>query len=225
MKKILISICMIISVVILTGCVNSDITLNIDKKGNASITAQILSSDYLINGINEKELKSNYDNVEKITEPGKTGYKITENLGNISNLKQNNSKGKEKFADLVSVKKEYSFLSNTYDINIKLKDYISKNMSDEEMGMLSLFGSGFDLNFNLNTPIELADSNANSNSKKDGIYTYNWNLNLSNLENIHVKAKIPNVQNIMIVSALGIILILGLAVFILKKRKNKINKQ
>lgn len=224
MKKILISICMIISVVILTGCVNSDITLNIDKKGNASITAQILSSDYLMNGINEKELKSNYDNVEKITEPGKTGYKITENLGNISNLKQNNSKGKEKFADLVSVKKEDSFLSNTYDINIKLKDYISKNMSDEEMGMLSLFGSGFDLNFNLNTPIELADSNANSNSKKDGIYTYNWNLNLSSLENIHVKAKIPNVQNIMILSALGIILILGLAVFILKKRKNKINK-
>lgn len=225
MKKILISICMIISVGILTGCINSDITLNIDKKGNASITAQILSSDYLMNGINEQELKSNYDNVEKITEPGKTGYKITENLGNISNLKQNNSEGKKKFADLVSVKKEDSFLSSTYDINIELKDYISENMSDEEMGMLSLFGSGFDLNFNLNTPIELAESNANSNSKKDGIYTYNWNLNLSNLENIHVKAKIPNVQNIIIVSALGIILILGLAVFILKKRKNKDNKE
>lgn len=224
MKKIFISICMIVSIFMLTGCVNSDITLNIDKKGNASVTAQILSSDYLMDGINEQELKSNYDNVKKITESGKTGYKITENLGNIADLKQNNSKGIEKFGDLVSVKKEDSFLSNTYDINIKLKDYISKNMSKEEMGMLNLFGSGFDLNFNLNTPIELVESNANSNSKKDGIYNYNWNLNLSNLENIHVKAKIPNVKNIVIISILGIVLILGLAIFILKKRKNKNNK-
>lgn len=224
MKKIFISISMIVSIFMLTGCVNSDITLNIDKKGNASVTAQILSSDYLMDGINEQELKSNYDNVEKIEKSGKTGYKITENLGNIADLKQNNSKGIEKFGDLVSVKKEDSFLSNTYDINIKLKDYISKNMSKEEMGMLNLFGSGFDLNFNLNTPIELVESNANSNSKKDGIYNYNWNLNLSNLENIHVKAKIPNVQNIMIISILGIVLIIGLAIFILKKRKNKNNK-
>ncbi|WP_250675681.1 hypothetical protein LZ906_009370 [Paraclostridium ghonii] len=224
MKKILISIIMIISVVMLTGCVNSDISLNIDKKGNASVTAKILSSDYLMNGINEQELKSNYDSVEKITEQGKTGYKITENLGNIANLKQNNIKGIDKFDDLVSVKKVDSFLYNTYDINIKLKDYMNKNISNEEKGMLSLFGSGFDLNFNLNTPIELVESNANSNSKKDGIYTYNWNLNLSNLENIHVKAKIPNVQNIIIISILGIILILGLAVFILKKRSNKNNK-
>ncbi|GAA0714610.1 transmembrane domain-containing protein [Paraclostridium ghonii] len=224
MKKILISIFMIISVVMLTGCVNSDISLNIDKKGNASVTAKILSSDYLMNGINEQELKSNYDSVEKITEQGKTGYKITENLGNIANLKQNNIKGIDKFDDLVSVKKVDSFLSNTYDINIKLKDYMNKNISNEEMGMLNLFGSGFDLNFNLNIPMELVESNANSNSKKDGIYTYNWNLNLSNLENIHVKAKIPNVKNIMILSILGIILILGLAVFILKKRRNKNNK-
>lgn len=224
MKKILISIIMIISVVMLTGCVNSDISLNIDKKGNASVTAKILSSDYLMNGINEQELKSNYDSVEKITEQGKTGYKITENLGNIANLKQNNIKSIDKFDDLVSVKKVDSFLYNTYDINIKLKDYMNKNISNEEKGMLSLFGSGFDLNFNLNTPIELVESNANSNSKKDGIYTYNWNLNLSNLENIHVKAKIPNVQNIIIISILGIILILGLAVFILKKRSNKNNK-
>lgn len=224
MKKIFISIFMIISVVMLTGCVNSDISLNIDKKGNASVTAKILSSDYLMNGINEEELKSNYDSVEKITEQGKTGYKITENLGNIANLKQNNIKGIDKFDDLVSVKKVDSFLYNTYDINIKLKDYMNKNISNEERGMLSLFGSGFDLNFNLNTPIELVESNANSNSKKDGIYTYNWNLNLSNLENIHIKAKIPNVKNIMILSILGIILILGLAVFILKKRRNKNNK-
>ncbi|MDO7205537.1 hypothetical protein Q5M85_16920 [Paraclostridium bifermentans] len=32
MKKIFISICMIVSIFMLTGCVNSDITFNIDKK-------------------------------------------------------------------------------------------------------------------------------------------------------------------------------------------------
>ena len=38
MKKLLISIIMFMTVVILTGCVDSDINLNVDKKGNISVS-------------------------------------------------------------------------------------------------------------------------------------------------------------------------------------------
>ncbi|MEG2848508.1 MAG: hypothetical protein RR904_07100 [Bacilli bacterium] len=221
MRKLFMSITIIMTVLILTGCVNSDISLNIDKKGNASLSAQILSSDYLMNGINEQDLKSNYDNVEKITEPGKSGYKITEKLGNIKDLNLKDNKGLSQYSDIVNIKKEETFFYTTYDVNIKLKDYMQKNISNEEMGVLNLLGSNFDLNFHFNAPMKLIESNASSSSEKDGIYTYNWDFNLGNIENIQASAKIPNIKNILIVAAISLVVIIGLAIFIIKKRKNK----
>ena len=62
MKKLLISIIMFMTVVILTGCVDSDINLNVDKKGNISLSTQILSNDFLMENIKEQDLKSKFDN-------------------------------------------------------------------------------------------------------------------------------------------------------------------
>lgn len=221
MKKIFIPIIIFISVIILTGCVDSDITLNIDKKGNAKLSTQIMGSDYLMGDINEQQLKEKYDNVEKITEPGKTGYKITENLGNLSNLNIKNSKDLSQYSDIIDIKKDQKLFYSIYNVDIKLKDYMQSNMSNEEMGMLSLFGSNFDLGFHLNTPLELISSNATSTSQNNGIYTYNWDLSLGNLDNIQASVKIPNITNILIVVGISLILILVLAVSIIKKRKNK----
>lgn len=221
MKKIFTPIIIFISVIILTGCVDSDITLNIDKKGNAKLSTQIMGSDYLMGDINEQQLKEKYDNVEKITEPGKTGYKITENLGNLANLNIKNNKDLSQYSDIIDIKKDQKFFYNIYNVDIKLKDYMQNNMSNEEMGMLSLFGSNFDLGFHLNTPLELISSNATSSSQNDGVYTYNWDLNLGSLDNIQASVKVPNITNILIVAGISLILILGLAVFIIKKRKNK----
>ncbi|MEG2789917.1 MAG: hypothetical protein RR942_19115 [Romboutsia sp.] len=221
MRKLTVLITMIITTVILTGCVNSDITLDIDKKGNASLSAQILSNESLINGINESDLKANYDNVEKITEDGKSGYRITENLGNITDLNLKDNKDMSKYADIVDIKTKKQFFYTVYDVNIKLKDYMKNNLSNEELGVLNLFGSNFNLNFHLNTPMKLLQSNATSTSDKDGTYTYNWDLNLANLENIQASAKVPNVTNILIASIITIVVVVILAIFILKKRKNK----
>lgn len=218
MKKLIALITIFISIFVLTGCVNTDITLDIDKKGNISASAQILSSDYLMKGIDETKLKESYSNVEKITEPGKTGYKITENLGNIKDIKIDNNKDLSKYADLIKINQEDKFLYNIYDVNIRLKDYMQKNMSSEEVGILSLLGSGFDLNFQLNTPLKLIESNATSNSEEDGIHTYNWDFNLGNVDNIHAKVKIPNIKNIAML-VFAIIVLIGIIVFIIKKRK------
>ena len=140
MKKLLVSIIMFMTVVILTGCVDSDITLNVDKKGNISVSTQILSNDYLMENIKEQDLKSKFDNVEKIKESGKSGFKITENLGNITDLKIKDNKNLSEYADIIDIKKNEKFLYTMYDVNIKLKDYMQKNMSKEEMGVLNLFG-------------------------------------------------------------------------------------
>ncbi|CEJ74130.1 Protein of uncharacterised function (DUF3153([[Clostridium] sordellii] len=220
MRKFIVLITMIITTTILAGCVNSDITLDVDKKGNASLTAQILSNDTLMKGINEDDLKQSYDSVEKITDEGKTGYRITKNLGNITNLDLKNNKDMSKYADIVDINTQNKFFYTIYDVNIKLKDYMKKNLSSEEMGILSLFGSNFDLNFHLNTPIKLISSNATTTSDKDGVYTYNWDFSLGNLENIQASAKIPNVTNILIVSIISIIVVIILAIFIIRKRKS-----
>lgn len=223
MKKILISILIFISIIALTGCVDSDITLNIDQKGNAKLSTQIIGSDYLIGNINEKQLKEKYDDVEKITESGKTGYKITENLGNLSDLNLKNNKDLSKYSDIIDIKKNQKFFCDIYNINIKLKDYMKNNMSNEEMAMLNLLGSNFNVGFHLNTPIELISSNATSTSQNNGLYNYNWDLNLGSLENIEVSAKVPNITNILIVICVSLILILVFAVFIIKKRKSNKN--
>ncbi|CEN75669.1 Protein of uncharacterised function (DUF3153) [[Clostridium] sordellii] len=220
MRKFIVLITMIITTTILAGCVNSDITLDVDKKGNASLTAQILSNDTLMKGINEDDLKQSYDSVEKITDEGKTGYRITKNLGNITNLDLKNNKDMSKYADIVDINTQNKFFYTIYDVNIKLKDYMKKNLSNEEMGILNLFGSNFDLNFHLNTPIKLISSNATTTSDKDGVYTYNWDFSLGNLENIQALAKIPNVTNILIVSIISIIVVIILAIFIIRKRKS-----
>ncbi|MDU6113724.1 DUF3153 domain-containing protein [Paraclostridium sordellii] len=220
MRKFIVLITMIITTTILAGCVNSDITLDVDKKGNASLTAQILSNDTLMKGINEDDLKQSYDSVEKITDEGKTGYRITKNLGNITNLDLKNNKDMSKYADIVDINTQNKFFYTIYDVNIKLKDYMKKNLSSEEMGILNLFGSNFDLNFHLNTPIKLISSNATTTSDKDGVYTYNWDFSLGNLENIQASAKIPNVTNILIVSIISIIVVIILAIFIIRKRKS-----
>lgn len=220
MRKFIVLITMIITTTILAGCVNSDITLDVDKKGNASLTAQILSNDTLMKGINEDDLKQSYDSVEKITDDGKTGYRITKNLGNITNLDLKNNKDMSKYADIVDINTQNKFFYTIYDVNIKLKDYMKKNLSNEEMGILNLFGSNFDLNFHLNTPIKLISSNATTTSDKDGVYTYNWDFSLGNLENIQASAKIPNVTNILIVSIISIIVVIILAIFIIRKRKS-----
>lgn len=220
MRKFIVLITMIITTTILAGCVNSDITLDVDKKGNASLTAQILSNDTLMKGINEDDLKQSYDSVEKITDEGKTGYRITKNLGNITNLDLKNNKDMSKYADIVDINTQNKFFYTIYDVNIKLKDYMKKNLSNEEMGILNLFGSNFDLNFHLNTPIKLISSNATTTSDKDGVYTYNWDFSLGNLENIQASTKIPNVTNILIVSIISIIVVIILAIFIIRKRKS-----
>lgn len=220
MRKFIVLITMIITTTILAGCVNSDITLDVDKKGNASLTAQILSNDTLMKGINEDDLKQSYDSVEKITDEGKTGYRITKNLGNITNLDLKNNKDMSKYADIVDINTQNKFFYTIYNVNIKLKDYMKKNLSNEEMGILNLFGSNFDLNFHLNTPIKLISSNATTTSDKDGVYTYNWDFSLGNLENIQASAKIPNVTNILIVSIISIIVVIILAIFIIRKRKS-----
>ncbi|CEO25555.1 DUF3153 domain-containing protein [Paraclostridium sordellii] len=220
MRKFIVLITMIITTTILAGCVNSDITLDVDKKGNASLTAQILSNDTLMKGINEDDLKQSYDSVEKITDEGKTGYRITKNLGNITNLDLKNNKDMSKYADIVDINTQNKFFYTIYDVNIKLKDYMKKNLSNEEMGILNIFGSNFDLNFHLNTPIKLISSNATTTSDKDGVYTYNWDFSLGNLENIQASAKIPNVTNILIVSIISIIVVIILAIFIIRKRKS-----
>lgn len=52
MKKIVTLLLVCLSIM-LVGCVNTDVTLDIDKNGNSSVSMKLLTSDYLSEGLNE----------------------------------------------------------------------------------------------------------------------------------------------------------------------------
>lgn len=69
------------------GCIDTDITLEVNDKGYADIITDILVYDNVFEEINEKDLdkiRNKYGSVEKITSIGKSGYRVKEDLGKIT---------------------------------------------------------------------------------------------------------------------------------------------
>ena len=82
------------------------------------------------------------------------------------------------------------------------------------------------MNFHVVTPFKFLESNATDISKNnDGRIEYSWNYTLTNLENIHIKFKAPNIINICIIGGLIVFLIIiGIFIFIRKRKMNNKNQ-
>ncbi|MEG0857453.1 MAG: LPXTG cell wall anchor domain-containing protein [Terrisporobacter sp.] len=221
MKKIVTLLLVCLSIM-LVGCVNTDVTLDIDKNGNSSVSMKLLTSDYLSEGLNESDLqniKEEYqaDTIEAISENGQSGYLLTKKLGN---LKETQSvKDDNTMNEYFEINKESGFLFDVYDVNIKIKDALFSDMTAEEKSMLSYFGTSANMNFHVKTPFELLESNATSTNEEEGKTVYNWNYNLNTLDNIHVKFKFINIVNIGVIIA-GVILLAGLGIYFYKRKRN-----
>ena len=226
MKKILILL-FICFATVLVGCVNTDLTLDIDKSGNANMFMKLLTNEYLANKITEEDLeniKKEYkiDSIKKISEDNESGYLLTKKLGNIALgiTKEDEVVPNNQFIDIEENK---GLIFNTYDVNLKLKDAMLGNLSDKDLAMFNLIGDVASMNFHVTSPFKLLQSNATSTVKEnDGRTTYNWNYNLNTLENIKIKFRVPNIKNIIIIGGVVLVLFIISIVFIIK-RKHKIS--
>lgn len=231
MKKRLLLFMSILSIFIFCGCVDTDITVDMDKKGNMVIYSDVLVKDSVFENLSKEDLdklKAKYDHVEKITSKGKSGYKITERVGNIKSIKNNSLdkvEGAEEFKKLLDIKQNKNIFYNEYDINFKIKEYLLENKNtekgiNENKTLLAAIGSSSNANFHLKIPIKLLESNATSESQQNGQYVYNWEYEMNSMDNIHIKAKVYNTKNIALLSILIITIIAAVIVLIIRM-KNK----
>lgn len=224
MKKLL-AVLLVCFSILLVGCVNTDLTLDIDKKGNMTMAMKLLINNYMAENMTEEDLqkvKEEYkaDSIEKINEANQSGYLLKKDLGNIKDLMASGNKD-IKDNKFINISEEKSLIYNTYDVTLNIKEALIGEMTEEDLSMLSFIGNSASMNLHMTTPFKLSESNATSTiEEKDGRTTYSWDYTLNTLDSIHVKFNVPNFSNIiMIIGGITVIAIGGF-VFV-RKRKNK----
>lgn len=224
MKKLL-ALLLICLNIVLVGCANTDLTLDIDKKGNMTVDMKLLMTNYITTNMIEDVLQSvkkdyNIDSVEKIKENNKSGYLLIKNLGNIKDAISNKNKDMKE-NEFIDISKEKSLIYDTYKVTLNIKKIILGETTEKDMGIIDFIGNPTNINFHMTTPFKLLESNATNIAEiEDGRTTYTWNYTLNILDNMYIKFKVPNFVNIsiMICGVLAIII----SIFIIKKKKNKL---
>ena len=224
MKKLL-AVLLVCFSILLVGCVNTDLTLDIDKKGNMTMAMKLLTNNYMATSITEEDLQSvkkeyKADSIEKINENNQSGYLLKKDLGNIKGLMSSENKD-IKDNKFINISEEKNLIYNTYDVTLNIKEALLGEMTEEDMSMLNFIGNSASMNLHMTTPFKLSESNATSTvEEKDGRTTYNWNYTLNTLDSIHVKFNVPNITNIIMIISGALVIAIGGFIFI-RKRKNK----
>lgn len=224
----------LIATFILNGCMDADITLDVEKNGEMIVYSDVLVKDSQFKTLSDEELKKlkeTYDDVEKITDVGKSGYRITDKIGNIKSIDLKNINqldAGEDFKDLITVNDEKHFLYNIYKADLKIKDYILENKDNkkdskdefvDDKVLLTALGNSININFHLKSPIKLISSNATSFSEEGSKYIYNWEYTVNSMDNLRVEAKIYNIQNIAVLGISLLAILVILVVVAIKYRK------
>lgn len=201
----------------LTGCVDVDLTLDIEKNGSSKLIVELLGESYLMNEINQSELEAEYDLVEVIPEGTKVKYKLTQNLDLDKDMEFENTTANE----YLDITKEGGLFSNTYTVNARLKDAMYSEMTSEDMSMMSIIGNSVPFRLHLKSPFKLEETNATTVEEVDGKTVYNWDYTLGNMNNISIKAKLPNFVGIIGFIAMLAMLAIGAVVFVRFRNKKK----
>lgn len=226
MKKGIILSIMMMFMLMLVGCIDADITLDMDKDGTGRMIIEMVAPDEMMNKLTQEEiaaLEKEYEKVE-IIEEGKYGYKLTTKKEDVSEINEDASVSLDSNFDYdkyVNLTEEKGLFTNTYKVNLNLKDAMLGELSAEEKSMLAFVGGSANVGIHIKTPIELEESNATSITEENEKYVYNWDYNLSNIGSINATMKAPNIINIVIAIVLVIAVIVGIVVVIRKKNKKE----
>ena len=127
MKKGIIFSIMMMFMLMLVGCIDADITLDMDKDGTGRMIIGMVAPDEMMNKLTQEEiaaLEKEYEKVE-IIEEGKYGYKLTTKKENLSEINEDASVSLDSNFDYdkyVNLTEEKGLFTNTYKVNLNLKD-------------------------------------------------------------------------------------------------------
>lgn len=222
MKKLITLTCLSF-LLLLSGCVEMNVTLDVSKTGNMNATYELLMDESVsklanidLTDTSQFDLKENFDEVKPIKKDGKSGVIGTKQLGNV--LSKKSQLKNDQFTKNITIKEEKSFFYSIYKVSIDTSSTIEEFTGDQAIPV-SLYGNQIKINATLNLPIELLESNATISNVNDSIKSYTWNMTLAKKEPLTATAKIYNIKNILLVT--GITLLVLIAFFFIMFRKKR----
>ena len=245
MKRIKNIFVILISILLLNGCVKNSNTMTINKDKSMLFETEVLVSDSIDNNNIDSSILKEYEShglkITTVKEEKYSGYKISRKFSNIDNISSDslnkinvNDILTQEEKDLKVFKMSHSFLKDTYSVSIEYefnvkdkdkyyKEPITVSDNDEEdlteLNKTAELSSEMDFRFVVNLPSKSISNNASSENEN----TLIWNIKPENGKtNIDFSFSIYNLKSIIILGVAGISLIVCLVVVLvlIKKKHN-----
>jgi len=229
MKKVLsLVLVMILMLVVLTGCVNIDYTVKVNKDGSGDITyiygmqkealqAMQMSADDVMSEMQESVQDSEYT-IEKYETDTEIGFKASKYIANVTtDLSLEEAFGKEYITDSEEnrMKIEKTSLKTKYSQNARI------DLSDME----DMTYVGIKMKYSITLPAKIDADKTNGIVSEDG-KTVTWNLQLGEINEITFEATSGDeIIWIICCSVIGALVIAIVVILIVKNKKQKETKK
>lgn len=214
----------------LTGCVEGDLKLKINKDGSGehTITAGVDEeslnrfgdrAENMMNSVSE-ELEAKGYEVESYTRNGFTGFRANKNFENVQEMEilpVSSGMTEAGIAPAIgNVPVEMTTEGGVFTTTYKVEAELDLSNSGVIGGMQSLVADQLNLTFTLDLPLKPKSHNAD----RVGGDVLQWDIRAAGQTNVMVEMVVPNVKNIILAGVAGILILL-LVIFLLKKRKKQ----
>ena len=229
MKKVLnLILVMILMLATLTGCVNIDYKVKVNKDGSGDITyiygiekealqAMQMSADDVMSEMKEGIQDSEYD-IEQYETDTEIGFKASKHIANVTtDLSLEEAFGKEYITDSEEnrMKIEKTSLSTKYSQNAKV------DLSDME----DMTYMGITMKYSITLPTKIDADKTNGTILEDG-KTVTWDLKLGEVNEITFEATSGDaIIWIICGSVIGVLVIAIVVILVIKKKKQKETKK
>lgn len=229
MKKILnLLLVMVLMLVVLTGCVNIDYTVKVNRDGSGDITyiygiekqaleSMQMSADDVMSEMQESVEDSEYT-IESYETDTEIGFKATKHIANVTtDLSLEEAFGEE-------------YVTDTEENGIKieektLKTKYSQNAQIDLRDMEDMSYMGITMKYSVTLPAKIEANKTNGTVSEDG-KTVTWNLKLGEINEIAFEATSGDaIIWIVCGSVVGILIIAAVVILVVKNKKQKETKK
>jgi len=222
MKKVLnLMLIMILMLVVLTGCVNIDYTVKVNKDGSGDITyiygikkealeSMELSADDLMNEMKEEVEDSEYT-IETYNTDTEVGFKATKHIENVTT----DLSLEEAFGEIYITDSE----ENAMKIEKKSgKTKYSQNARLDLTSMEDMSYFGITMKYSITLPVKVNAEDTNGTVSEDG-KTITWKLKTGEVNEISFEATSGNVLIWIICGIVAGGAVIAVVVVVIKKKK------
>lgn len=227
-KKIFSLIAMLLIMLLaLTGCVNVDYNIKVNKDGSGEITyiygvqksaldAMQISPDSIMDEMKKEVTESKYE-VESYETDEEVGFKATKHIENVTeNLSLQEAFGEKYITDTdenrLKIEKTGNKIKYSQNATIDLR-----NLED-----MSYMGIG--MKYSITLPTKIDKDQTNGTVSEDG-KTITWNLKIGEINQISFEAtQTGNLLWIILIAVIVVLVVAGIVLVIMFKHLNKKHK-